>query len=207
MSLIVGLTGGVGSGKTTVANLFAERGAVLVDTDVIAHELTGPQGAAMTAIRAAFGDGVCAADGRLDRAAMRRLVFADSQAKTRLESILHPLIGTESAAQCAAAAGAPYVLLVVPLLVESGNYRKRADRILVIDCSEAVQISRVMSRSGLSAQEVQAIMATQATRAERRAAADDLILNDEGREALLPQVEKLHRQYLELARARLKEDC
>ncbi|MFZ2854922.1 MAG: dephospho-CoA kinase [Rhodocyclaceae bacterium] len=201
MTFIVGLTGGIGSGKTTVADLFAERGAVLVDTDVIAHQLTTAQGAAMPAIRAAFGDVLLAADGSLDRAGMRRLVFSNPSAKVRLEAILHPLIRAESAARCAAATGAPYVLLVVPLLLESGDYRQRVDRILVVDCAEALQVSRTMARSKLSAEDVWAIIAAQASRAERRAAADDLLLNDDGREPLLAQVETLHHRYLELAAA------
>jgi len=207
MSFVVGLTGGIGSGKSTVAELFARRGVAVVDTDAIAHELTGPDGAAMAAIGAAFGQTVLRADGALDRAAMRGLVFADPPAKARLEAILHPLIRAESAARCAAASGAPYALLVVPLLIESGAYRERVDRVLVIDCAETVQISRVMARSGLAADEVHAIMATQATRAERRAAADDVLLNDDGLEALLPQVETLHWRYLELAVPKLKADC
>lgn len=202
MSFIVGLTGGIGSGKTTVADLFAERGAALVDTDAIAHELTGPQGAAMAAIAAAFGTAVLRPDGGLDRAAMRAVVFSDRAARTRLEAILHPLIRQQSQARCEAATNAPYVLLVVPLLVETGSYRQRADRVLVVDCDESVQISRVMARSGLAAEEVKAIMATQASRAERQAVADDVVLNEGGLEALLPQVEGLHLRYLDLARAK-----
>jgi dephospho-CoA kinase len=202
MSFIVGLTGGIGSGKTTVADLFAERGAALVDTDAIAHELTGPQGAAMGTIAAAFGAAVLRPDGGLDRAAMRAVVFSDRAARTRLEAILHPLIRQQSEARCKAATNAPYVLLVVPLLVETGSYRQRADRVLVVDCDESVQISRVMARSGLAAEDVKAIMATQASRAERRAVADDVVLNEGGLEALMPQVESLHQRYLDLARVK-----
>lgn len=202
MSLVVGLTGGIGSGKSAVADLFSALGAAVVDTDVIAHELTGAQGAAMPEIAQAFGPAVILADGHLDRPALRRLVFSDPLAKRRLESILHTLIRRESEARCRAAVAAPYVLLVVPLLVESGAYRKCCDRILVVDCDEALQVSRVMARSGLSASEVQAIMATQAARSERLAAADDLIANSEGREKLLTQVAALHQRYLELAAIR-----
>jgi dephospho-CoA kinase len=202
MSLIVGLTGGIGSGKTTVADLFARRGAALVDTDAIAHELTGPLGAAMAAIAAAFGAAVLRPDGGLDRAAMRAVVFSDRSARMRLEAILHPLIRQQSEARCEAAANAPYVVLVVPLLVETGSYRQRADRVLVVDCDESVQISRVMARSGLAAEDVRAIMATQASRAERLAVADDVVLNESGLEALLSQVEELHQRYLDLARAK-----
>ncbi|WP_291997794.1 dephospho-CoA kinase [Candidatus Accumulibacter sp. ACC012] len=203
MSFVVGLTGGIGSGKSTVAELFAARGAVLVDTDAIAHELSGPQGAAMAAIRAAFGDTVLRPDGGLDRAAMRRLAFADPLARTKLEEILHPLIRLRSDACCTAAEHAPYVLLVVPLLVETASYRQRADRVLVIDCDEALQIARVTARSGLSAAAVQAIMATQATRAQRREVADDVLLNEGGLDALLPEIDSLHRRYLALASAKL----
>jgi dephospho-CoA kinase len=199
MTFIVGLTGGIGSGKSTVADLFVQRGVALVDTDAIAHALTGPQGAAITAIEATFGNRVVRGDGALDRDSMRRLIFSDHAAKLKLEAILHPLIRQHSEAQCAAAANVPYVLLVVPLLVESGGYRELADRVVVVDCDETVQLSRVMARSGLTAAAVQAIMASQATRAARRSAANDLVLNDDGLEALLPQVEALHRQYLRLA--------
>ncbi len=200
MTFLVGLTGGIGSGKSTVADLFVRWGVALVDTDAIAHALTGPQGAAMAKIQLAFGDDVVGADGALDRAGVRRLVFSDRSAKAKLEAILHPLIRQQSEALCAAATDAPYVLLVVPLLVESGGYRERADRILVVDCAETVQISRVMARSGLTADAVKAIMATQASRLDRCSAADDLVLNDGGLAALLPQVEALHLRYLQLAR-------
>jgi dephospho-CoA kinase len=191
---VVGLTGGIGSGKTTVADRFAALGIAVVDTDAIAHELTGPAGAAMPALAAAFGPGVVRSDGGLDRPAMRQLAFAVPSARARLEGILHPLIRQESASRCSAAASA-YVILAVPLLVESGNYRERCDRILVVDCDEAVQISRVMTRSGLPEAEVRAIMAAQASRAERLAAADDVVRNDDGMEALEVRVSELHKAY------------
>lgn len=200
MPFIVGLTGGIGSGKSAVAALFAELGAEVIDTDAIAHELTAPGGAAIAAIRAAFGDDVIAGDGALDRAAMRRRVFADGQARQRLEGILHPMIGAESARRCAASSAA-YVVLAVPLLIETGSYRGRVQRLLVVDCREETQVARVMKRSGLSADEVRAIMASQATRADRLAAADDVIDNDGEFARLRPQVEHLHGQYLGLARA------
>lgn len=203
MSFVVGLTGGIGSGKSTVADLFALRGAAVVDTDTIAHELTGPQGAAIGAISAAFGEAILRADGGLDRPAMRRLVFSDPLAKTRLEAILHPLIRQRSDARCAAAAAAPYVLLVVPLLVESGSYRGCVDRVLVVDCDEAVQLARVMARNGLSVDAVKSIIATQASRVGRRAAADDLVINDDGLEALVAQVEGLHQSYVKMAGGKL----
>lgn len=197
-AFVVGLTGGIGSGKSAAADIFAELGASVVDTDAIAHELTGPRGAAMTAIVAAFGTEVVAADGSLDRAAMRRLVFADAQARKRLEAILHPLIRAEAQRRCAAATGA-YAVQVVPLLIEAGGYRERAARIAVVDCSEETQVARVVARNALPADEVRRIMAAQASRAQRLAAADDVIDNEGDLAALRRQVEKLHRAYLKLA--------
>lgn len=202
MNFVIGLTGGIGSGKSTVADLFAALGVLVVDTDAIAHEFTAAQGAALPEIAAAFGQNMLFADGGLDRAAMRQLVFSDPSAKIRLEAILHPLIRRESERRCRAATGVPYVLLVVPLLVETCEYRQRVDRILVVDCAEDVQISRVMTRSGLSAQEVIAIMAAQASRAERLAAADDVVTNTGERENLGTQIALLHPHYLELAQQR-----
>ena len=198
MTFIVGLTGGIGSGKSAAATLFEEFGAAVVDTDAIAHELTAPGGTAIAPIRAAFGNEVVAPDGALDRAAMRRKVFTDAQAKGRLEAILHPMIRAE-ADRRSAAARAPYVVLVVPLLVESGGYRSRVQRIAVVDCPEAVQVARVMSRSGLSAGEARAIMAAQVGREARLAVADDVIDNGGELAALRPQIEALHRRYLEMA--------
>ncbi len=198
MTFRVGLTGGIGSGKSAAASLFEELGAAVVDTDAIAHELTAPGGAAIGSIRAAFGEEVTDARGALDRAVMRRMVFADAQAKARLEGILHPMIRDE-ADRRSSAAREPYVVLVVPLLVESGGYRSRVQRIAVVDCPEEIQVARVMARSGLSADEARAIMATQAGRKERLAAADDIIDNGGDLAALRPQVEVLHRSYLEMA--------
>ena len=191
----VGLTGGIGCGKTTVADMFGALGATLVDTDAIAHALTAPHGAAMAPIIAEFGAGFATLDGALDRAKMRELVFADPGARTRLEAILHPRIREATAAAAAIATG-PYVIFVVPLLIESGTWVDRVTRVLAIDCSEATQVARVMARNGLLEPQVRAIMAAQATRAERLAAADDVILNDDGIEALTPQVERLHAFYL-----------
>ena len=191
----VGLTGGIGCGKSTVADLFAALGASVVDTDLIAHALTTSGGAAMPAIVAEFGAAYATPDGALDRAKMRALAFADAGARQRLEHILHPLIREATAAAAAATTG-PYVIYVVPLLIESGSWRERVTRILAIDCPENVQISRVMARNGLQEAQVKAIMAAQVPRAARLAAADDVILNDDGIGALLPQVERLHRNYL-----------
>jgi dephospho-CoA kinase len=198
MTFLVGLTGGIGSGKSAAASLFEALGAAVVDTDAIAHELTAPGGAAIESIRSAFGNDVIDARGALDRAAMRRKVFADPQAKARLETILHPMIRAE-ADRRSAASRAPYVVLVVPLLVESGGYRSRVQRVVVVDCPEAVQVARVMSRSGLSAEEARAIMAAQVSREQRLAVADDVIENGGELAALRPQVEALHRRYLEMA--------
>ena len=203
MSFVVGLTGGIGSGKSTVADIFASFGVAVVDADAIAHELTGAGGAAMPEIRTAFGASVVRADGGLDRSAMRQRIFSDPESKSRLEAILHPMIRRESESRCLderlAVLGAPYVLLVVPLLVESAVYRGRVNRILVVDCCEEIQISRVMSRSGLSMEEVRAIMATQASRSERLAVADDVVSNNEGLASLNRQIETLHLRYLKLA--------
>jgi dephospho-CoA kinase len=198
MTFLVGLTGGIGSGKSAAASLFEELGAAVVDTDAIAHELTAPGGAAIESIRNAFGDEVIDARGALDRAAVRRQVFADASAKARLEAILHPMIRAE-ADRRSAAARAPYVVLVVPLLVESGGYRSRVRRVAVVDCPEEVQVARVMTRSGLSAEEARAIMAAQVSREQRLAVADDVIDNGGDLAALRPQVEALHRRYLEMA--------
>ncbi|WP_332848404.1 dephospho-CoA kinase [Massilia sp. S19_KUP03_FR1] len=194
----VGLTGGIGCGKSTVADLFAARGAALIDTDVIAHQLTAPGGAAMAALLQAFGPDYATPDGAMDRARMRELVFTDPGARTRLEAILHPMIRAATATAALAATG-PYLIYVVPLLVESGNWRGRVQRILAIDCRESTQIARVMARNGLPEAQVQAIMAAQASRQQRLDAADDVIDNDAGLDALLPQVERLHQFYLALA--------
>ncbi len=194
----VGLTGGIGSGKSTVADLFAERGAAIIDTDLIAHRLCAPDGAAIKAILAQFGAAFIGADGAMDRAAMRDKVFSDPAAKQQLEAILHPLIRVETE-RAAQQAGGDYLMLVVPLLVESGNWAQRVTRVLVIDCPEALQIHRVMQRNALSEAQVRAIMAHQASRAARLAAADDVIVNDGDASALTSQVDRLHTLHLSLA--------
>jgi len=200
MSLVVGLTGGIGSGKSAAAAEFERLGATVVDTDAIAHALTAPGGAAMAEIRKVFGTEVLAASGALDRDKMRARVFADPGAKKALEALLHPMIREESLRLIAGARG-PYVIHVVPLLVESPDYRGRVDRVLVIDAPEELQVERVRSRSGLSEAQVRAIVAAQATRAQRLAAADDLIENRGTIEALREQVAALHRKYLEYSQA------
>lgn len=194
--LHVGLTGGIGSGKSTVAALFKEHGVAVVDSDAISHQLTQPGGAAIAAIRSAFGDGYIDASGALHRAQMRQLVFADVAAKKQLENILHPLIRAQMLAQAQAANTAPYLLLVVPLLFEKGDYHALVQRALAVDCAPATQVARAMRRSGLDEQEVRAIMAQQITRAERLERADDIIRNDGDLDTLRLQVGRLHRQYL-----------
>lgn len=195
----VGLTGGIGSGKTTVATLFAQRGATVVDTDAVSRQLTLPKGAAIEAIRAEFGAQAIDASGAMDRARMRTLVFADQTAKARLEGILHPLIRQQCELAASQAQGA-YVIFDVPLLLESPHWRERVTRILVIDCPETEQIHRVMARSGMTEAQVRAIMATQASRPLRLAVADDVIVNDGSPDALAAKVEQLHALYLKLAK-------
>lgn len=198
--LVIGLTGGIGSGKSAVADQLGLLGAAIVDTDAIAHELTRPGGAAIPRIRELFGEGSIASDGSMDRNKIRELVFADPSARKRLESVLHPMIRAESERRIAAAAGAaPYAVHVVPLLVESGDHRKRVSRVLVVDCEEDVQVERVRQRSGLSEAQVRRIIAAQAPRATRLAAADDVIDNNGPLAALAPQVHAMHERYLALA--------
>ncbi|HEX9451709.1 MAG TPA: dephospho-CoA kinase [Burkholderiales bacterium] len=198
MAFTVGLTGGIGSGKTTVAELFASRGAGIVDTDEISRRLTAPAQPAVIEIARKFGPQFIAADGSLDRAQMRHLVFADPSARKDLEAILHPLIRQESTRQIYASA-APYVVIVVPLLIETGSYRDMIGRILVVDCEPETQIRRVMERSGLSRNDVLAIIASQVPRQQRLREADDVIHNDGALEALRAQVSPLHLRYLGLA--------
>lgn len=197
----VGLTGGLGSGKSTVAGLFARLGAEVVDTDVIARELTAPDGGAMSRIQGLFGAGVLAPDGSLDRAAMRRIVFADTEARHRLEDVLHPLIRAR-AGERLQASSAPYVVLVVPLLVETRGYADLVDRVALVDCDPEQQLARVLTREGMTATMARSIMAVQADQATRRAAADDVIDNRGAEADLIGQVESLHHVYLCAARAK-----
>lgn len=196
---VVGLTGGIGSGKSAAAACFAELGAAIVDTDAIAHELSGVGGAAIPAIEAAFGASVISADGSLNRPAMRAMVFSDERIRSTLEGILHPLIRAESLRRLHRAI-APYAILVVPLLIETGVYRQYCDRVLVVDCTEALQISRVMARSGMAETEVRRVIAAQVDRAGRLAAADDLIDNSGDLTQLRDKVAILHSAYLAAAK-------
>jgi dephospho-CoA kinase len=200
MRYTVGLTGGIGSGKSTVADRFAAHGIAIVDADVAAHRLTEPGGAAIDAIRRAFGDRFIGADGALDRAAMRAHVFADPAERHRLEAILHPMI-REACDRERAQATSPYVILVIPLLFEAGDRAVSVQRTLVVACDEAVRIARVMKRNQLSEAEVRAIIATQMSAADRIARADDVIDNSGAPELLDAPVARLHRRYLEAASA------
>jgi len=173
----IGLTGGIGSGKSTVSAIWKQLGAAVVDTDAIARSLTLAGGPAMPALVQAFGPAIADAGGALDRAQMRSLVFADPAAKRTLEGILHPLIGQECERQ-AREAKAALVVFDVPLLVESGRWRRIVDRVLVVDASAQTQMQRVMARSGWSAETTRAVIAQQATRQTRRAAADAILFND-----------------------------
>jgi dephospho-CoA kinase len=196
--LVVGLTGGIGSGKSAAADEFGRLGATVVDTDAIARELTAADGAALPHIKGLFGEAFIAPSGAMDRDAMRARVFADPAAKRALEALLHPMIRAESERRITAASG-PYVIYVVPLLIEAGDYRGRVDRVLVVDAPEPAQLERVRARSGLSEREVRAIVAQQASREARRAAADDLIDNAGTLEQLFAQVRALHARYLKMA--------
>ena len=179
-SLRLGLTGGIGSGKSTVTQMLAARGAAVIDSDAIARSVTAANGSAMPAIAQEFGKEFVAPDGSLDRDRMRALVFSDPSAKLRLEAIVHPLVGIATQAQAQAAVQAGHTLLVfdVPLLVESPRWRKLVDKVLVVDCLESTQITRVMVRSGLTREAVENIIRAQATRVQRLAAADITLFNE-----------------------------
>lgn len=198
----LGLTGGIGSGKTHVANLLASWGATVIDTDLIAHQLTAPGGAAIEAIRSAFGAGLIDASGALDRAGMRELVFAEPRRRIELEGILHPRIAQEVKKQAHQATGV-YAVFVVPLLLESGRWRDRIDRLCVVDCEEEVQIARVQARSAIPIETIRRIMAAQVSRTERLAAADDTITNvaTTSLADLEKQVLVLHKAWCNLAKS------
>lgn len=195
--LRIGLTGGIASGKSTVERLFAAHGVPIIDSDLIAREVVALGTPGLAQVRARFGDEVLLADGSLDRRALRRLVFADPAARRDLEAILHPLIRSSMADRSAAAGGA-YQINVIPLLIE-GSRRTSVDRVLVVDCPETLQIARVMQRDQVTEPEARAILAAQASREQRLAAADDVIVNDGDVAALQAQVDALHAKYLRLA--------
>jgi len=201
-ALRVGLTGGIASGKTTVANMFADLGAPVIDTDLIAREVVAPGQPALQEIRERFGDDVIAEDGSMDRAAMRTLVFADDEARRDLEAILHPRIGAETRRQ-SELAGGTYQLIVVPLLVES-RLRDFLDRVLVVDCDEETQIRRLLRRDAESVEQAQRILAAQSTREQRLDIADDVIRNDQDIENTREQVTDLDRLYRRLAHFRYR---
>ncbi len=195
---IIGLTGGIGSGKSAAADRFAALGATVIDTDAVAHQLTAPGGSAIGSIRDTFGEAVITPEGALDRNAMRELAFSDPDVRRRLEAILHPAIGDECE-RLVTAADSPYVVLGVPLLIESKSYRERCDRICVVDCPVEMQLSRVMLRNGLEETRVRTIIAAQISRDQRLAAADDVIDNSTSLATLHAQVDRLHKKYLEAA--------
>ena len=205
MPYTVGLTGGIGSGKSVVASLFEKLGAAVVDTDVIAHQLTEAGGAAIPAIQAQFGGDYLNADGSLNRSAMRQRVFSDPNAKQALENILHPMIRQRVDAEIATRQ-AQYVMLAVPLLVETGAYRDRVERVVVVDCSEELQLTRTAARSKLSSAEIKSIMATQAARAERLRHANDIILNNGELGSLSIPVAVIDQRLRALATAQEKRD-
>ena len=198
--LSVGLTGGIASGKTTVSDLLAEHGAAVIDTDVVAREVVEPGTLGLDEVRAAFGDSVIGPDGRLDRAALRRIVFDDDDARRKLESILHPRIQAETQRQAQAADG-EYLVIVVPLLLGS-PIRDAVDRILVVDCSEETQIARLMARDTESEAQARRMLAAQSSRDDRLAAADDIVRNDDDVEFTRDQVAAVHTMYRQLARLR-----
>jgi dephospho-CoA kinase len=181
MALRIGLTGGIGSGKSTVLQMLADLGAAVIDADAISRATTAPGGAALSAIAQAFGPDFIGPDGSLDRDRMRKRAYADVQARRTLEAIIHPLVAAESArrVETALAAGAPCIVFDIPLLVESGRWRSQVDKVLVIDCAPQTQVERVVARSALAPDAVRAIMAAQATREQRLAAADVVICNEQ----------------------------
>jgi dephospho-CoA kinase len=201
MGFVVGLTGGIGSGKSAAAEEFGRLGATVVDADAIAHDLTRAGGAAIGQVRSLFGDEYIDAEGAMNRAKVRALVFRDPAARKTLEELLHPMIRSESERRIAAASG-PYVIHVVPLLVESPAYRKRVARVLVVDCPESIQVERVRRRSSLSEVEARRIIEAQSKREDRLAAADDVIDNSGSIAALHKQVRELHARYLAQSRSR-----
>lgn len=198
--LVIGLTGGIGCGKSAVAELFAGLGVVIIDTDQIARQLTAPGQAALTTITNEFGADILLPDGNLNRPRLRHLIFSAPAARKKLEAILHPLI-REEVERRLVLAQSPYAIVAVPLLLESGAYREIVQRVLVVDCSEEQQVARVVARSGLAETEIRAIMDSQLSRQARLSQADDIVDNHGSRSALEAQVEQLHQRYLKLAAA------
>jgi dephospho-CoA kinase len=197
--LRIGLTGGIASGKTTVADIFAEYGIPVIDTDRIARDIVIPGSPALDVIRRRFGDGVVARNGTLDRGALRRIVFENDDSRKALEAILHPRIRQETVRR-AAAAGGPYQIIVVPLLVES-TLQSLVDRIVVVDCKPQTQLARLLARDAESKEQAQRMIASQASREERLAIADDVITNDDRLDETRRQVDKLHQRYLAMSRS------
>lgn len=199
MTFIVGLTGGIGCGKSSVSKLFSDLGIDVIDTDIMARKLTEPYGLAIRMIQNTFGDTFIAADGSLDRNKMRSVIFSDNDSRLKLEKILHPLILKETVRQVAQTESS-YTIIVVPLLFESNDYDNIIQRTLVVDCEEQQQILRTMARSKLSEQEVKAIMSTQVSREDRLQKADDIIINNHDINYLKTQVVQLHQKYLTLSK-------
>lgn len=197
-ALRLGLTGGIGSGKSTVASQWVRLGARLIDADVLARATTAPGGAAIPKIREVFGPALLSAEGALDRDKMRQLAFTDATARARLEAIVHPLVGAAiaQAAQQATADGATHLVFDIPLLVESAHWRRNLQQVMVVDCTTETQIQRVMQRNGLSRAEVENIMAAQTSRAQRLRAADVVLFNDGiGLDELALQVQQIAKQF------------
>ena len=199
MTFVVGLTGGIGCGKSSASQFFSDLGIDVIDTDIIARQLTQPNGSAISLIQNTFGSSVITADGALDRNKMRDLVFANSESRHKLEQILHPLI-LKAVIRRIKQSQAPYVIVVIPLLFETNDYNHLIQHILVIDCDEQQQLLRTMERSNLSEQKVRSIMATQVARETRIQKADDVILNNQDIEYLKAQILLLHHKYLALSK-------
>jgi dephospho-CoA kinase len=197
--MVVGLTGGIGSGKSAAAEMFAQRGITIIDTDAISRELTAAHGTAMPTIKQQFGADYIHADGALNRERMREIIFSDAGAKKKLEAILHPMIKAETLKRIQAATS-PYVILAVPLLFETGGYAGLIQTTLVIDCNEDEQVRRTSARSGMTPAQVKAIMAAQLSRTERLKKADHVIDNNGSLQTLAEQVNRLHEKFLQQAK-------
>ena len=201
MSLVIGLTGGIGSGKSLVADMFSRLGAGIIDTDAISRQLTQANGRAIPSIRNEFGGDYITADGALDRAKMRKLAFSDEPARKRLETILHPLILEQVKRQLEDLRSCSYIVVVVPLLAENPAFLQLMQRVLVVDCTEEQQIDRVVRRNGMTPAETIAILSSQTSRADRLRIADDLVRNDRDLDYLTAQVALLHDRYIHAAKA------